>query len=221
MKTLCPAEEILADYMAECLSPDDRNKIEAHLSDCDICLENFMVGSSLSSRAASSEGEHVPAYVTQAAVSLVNALNTGPYDLLRKKAGIFVREAYSKISDYLEPVFLKDNLVLVRGGNAAYQDCVRVRKNFSGMNTEIEMEKMGEDNANIRVTRTDDTEENMNIRVTLKKGDREISSLRLDEDYILFQDIPFDSYHLVFIRQSREIGTYAFELRGNPSHGKA
>lgn len=219
MKKHCPDEEIFADYMEGRLSVNETDEIEAHLSDCDMCLEDFILLNSLATKNETLVWDPAPARVTQSAISAVTELNTTPYDRIRKKAGGFVKDVCSKVSDYLDPGFWGDNLVLVRGNKSAPQDGICIEKHFNGMDAEIEIEKNSGKHAHIRIRRTDNTEDSP-VRVTLKKNDREISSLLLEQDHILFDAIPFDHYQLIFARHGEEIGTYAFELRETPHDGK-
>lgn len=108
---------------------------------------------------------------------------------------------------------------MVRGEETVSEDCVRVRKKFKDTDTEIEIEKAGENKAHIRVRLMGDEKANPRIRVTLKKGEREISSLLLDENHALFENIFFDHYHLVFLKNGMEIGTYSFGLT-ETAHGR-
>ncbi len=219
MKNQCFNEETLADYMEGHLSSENNYEMEAHLSECDMCLESFIVGKNLS-LSGPPELEHAPIHVTQAAISLVADMNTPPLDLLVKRTGAFAKDIYAKVSDYIAPVFWEDSFA-IRGEESISEDCFHIRKKFkeSGMETEIEIEKTGEDKANIRVILAGSAREDTNIRATLKKDDREISSLLFDENYTLFENIPFDHYDLIFTRHGQELGSYAFTLR-EPSHEK-
>lgn len=218
MKTKCFNEEILADYMEGRLSSENNYDVEAHLSECDMCLESFMVGKNLFMDPP--EQERAPIHVTQAALRLVEDVNTPPLDLLMKRTGAFAKDIYTKVSDYIAPVSWEDSFA-IRGEASVPEDCFHIRKKFkeSGMETEIEIEKTGEDKANIRVILAGSAKEDTNIRATLKKDDREISSLLLDENHILFENIPFAHYNLVFTRHGQELGSYVFTLR-EPSHEK-
>ncbi len=212
MKSRCPDEETIADYMEGHLSPEDRDTVEAHLSDCEVCLEILMLARHLETDSNSLESEVIPDRITRSAVQLVAELNVTRYDLFKKRSSTFAKDIYSKISGCLTQAYLTNDLVLVRGGESVSENCVRVRKNFKDTDAEIEIEKAGENKAHIRVRLMGDEKANTRIRVTLKKGEREISSLLLDENYALFEGIPFDHYHLIFFKNGAEIGTYSFGL---------
>jgi len=215
MKTRCPDDEKLADYLEGRLSAEDRSDMDAHLSDCDACLERLMIGQHL---ALHSEIPHAPAHVTETAVRLVGNLNTEPGGALREKAGSVFRGICSKVSDYLSPMSWGDPLPAgVRGGQDAAEDYVRVRKNFREAEVEIEIEKAAADAAHVRVFLEDQAKaggpyKTDGIRVTLKKREREISSQLPDDGYVVFENIAFDHYELVFTQHGSAIGTYSFEL---------
>lgn len=85
MKKRCPDEERLADYMEGHLSPEDRDKVEAHLSDCDDCLEMLMLTKQLDPDKARFNLEPAPNRITRSAVQLVAELNVTRYDSFKKR----------------------------------------------------------------------------------------------------------------------------------------
>ncbi len=214
MKKRCPDEEKLADYLEGRLSAEDRSDMDAHLSDCDACLERLMVGQHLAQHSEHLEIPPAPAHVTEAAVRLVADVNTRHHDALREKAGSVFRGICSKVSDYLSPMSWGDPLPAgVRGGQDVAEDYVRVRKTFREAEVEIEIEKAAADAAHVRVFLEDQAKAGGDIRVTLKKREREISSQLPDDGYVVFENIAFDHYELVFTQHGSAIGTYSFELR--------
>ncbi len=216
MKARCPDEEILASYMEGGLSPEDRLEMDTHLSDCEMCLENFVIGRRF---ILESKAEHAPAEVTQAAVRRVADMNRSPYEILGKKAGAFAKGIFSKISDYLDPGFLNDPLVpATRDGRSASEEALPVEKRFKGIVTEFH--KTGEDRGKILVRLANDTvEAGRDIRVTLKRGNREVASAFLDKGYALFDELPFHPYHLLFAKEGMEIESHSFDL-GEILHGR-
>jgi len=216
MKKQCPDDEVFADYIEGRLSDEDTLELEAHLSDCDACIENLVIGKSVARNMEQFELESVPHYITSSAMRLVNDLNTP----LTEKTGRLVKNICSKISDYLAPDFWSGQAVsAIRGSDETVSDnCKSVIKNFNGIKTKIEIEKTlaDHDYANIRVsliTHSDNknsTDGMKYLRVSLKKEEREISSCLLNNGYILFEEIPPGEYHLVFIKNDVNIGEYVF-----------
>jgi hypothetical protein len=195
-KKACPDEEIIADYLEGRLPPEDKEELDAHLSECELCLEELVIAGKASRAAA--ESPMVPSSITEATVGLVT----------RRTAGVA-----EKISDYFRYSFpWRWQQATIRSSKiAAAPDLVIIRKVFKEIQAEIEIEKTGEDKAHIRV-RVGEREKN-GIRVTLKKGEREISSQVLSAGYALFEDIPFGRYEIVFSNNGSELGSYTFEIR--------
>ena len=47
MKRLCPDVEMIGDYIEGHLNTDDRSGIEEHLSECETCRQEFIIGKNL------------------------------------------------------------------------------------------------------------------------------------------------------------------------------
>lgn len=216
MKMRCPDEEILGSYIQGCLSSEERLDVEAHLSDCEVCLENFMLGKHLAIEGSPFETEPAPAWITRSAINLVNDLNLSWYDRIREKAGILAKETYTKVSEYLEPMIWEEQPAMVRGNKPGAENTVQVKKRFGETDIAIEIEKTETQTAHIRI-QADQARSSSHLRVTLKKGEREVASLNLEREGILFEDIPAGNYSLVFFQNSSEIGTYQIK---EISHGK-
>jgi len=207
-KKACPDEEIIAGYLEGRLPPEDKEELDAHLSECELCLEELVIAGKALRDAA--ESPMVPSSVTEAAVRLVTRRTAGVAEKSLKESIVAYAE---KISDYFRYSFpLRWQQATIRSSKiATAPDLVIIRKVFKEIEAEIEIEKTGEDKAHIRV-RVGEREKN-GIRVTLKKGERENSSQLLSEGYALFEDIPFGRYAIVFSTNGSELGSYTFEIR--------
>jgi hypothetical protein len=86
------------------------------------------------------------------------------------------------------------------------------------MAAEIQIEKTGDDKAHIRVSLVGNPQIT-GVRVTLKRGEREVFSYSLGVGYVLFEDIPFGHYGLLFTKDGEVLGKYHFEMKGS-YHGK-
>ena len=62
---------MLAAYVEGLLTGHEKSRMEAHLSACDACLEEFKLTRSIVSEKAQFDPDTVPAAVTQSAVRLV------------------------------------------------------------------------------------------------------------------------------------------------------
>ena len=215
MKTPCPDEEMLADYLEGRLFDGERHEIDEHLSGCDICLEDLMVARSLVRGGDSLELDPVPSQVTQAAVSLVNSQGSIWPGSLRERLNRSIKGLHLRLSGLFSPTPWGEwRLAPIRGSKKVVsRDLISLRKAFKGIDVEIEIEKTGESKALIRVKLPKNNSLGKRIRVTLKRGEREISSHLLDGGYALFEDIPFGHYGLTFARDGVMLGTYFFEIK--------
>jgi len=215
MEIACPTDEILADFLEGRLSEEEKSEMEAHLSDCDDCLEVLTVASSLLRGEERYELAPAPARVTDAAAQLV----LGEYspsteslparvertlrDLPTRVAGFFIDKGWGGLQP--QPV---------RGFKRKLSsDFVLLRKRFEDVESEIELEKTGENKALIRVRVFPADTAGLKIRVTLKEGDREVASQLAVGGYALFEDIPFGHYGLTLARDGLTLGTYLFEVK--------
>jgi hypothetical protein len=100
------------------------------------------------------------------------------------------------------------------------RDFVLLTKTFENVESEIELEKTGENKALIRVRVFPDDIAGQQFRVTLKEGDREIASQLAVGDYAIFEDIPFGHYNLSLARDGQTLGTYFFEVKETRHDGR-
>jgi len=216
MKIICSEEEILADYLEGRLSDEKRRWLEAYLSDCDHCLEELLVAKNLIQNSGLPEFDPVPKRVTEEAVHLLTNMN--PAQPFSVKDAVFhpLKRLWSWASSLnLQKLYTNTTFAPVRSYDIAGSvDIFHTKKSFEKIETEIEIEKTSNDSAVIRVHLVSDTQNKYNIRVTLlNKDQREISSFLLNGGYVVFEDIHFDHYSLVFLRNGTTIGAYQFEIK--------
>jgi hypothetical protein len=215
MKEACPSDEMLADYLQGHLAEKEGSEMEEHLSDCTICLEELVIANSLFQGADLPQLDAVPAEVTEAAVRLMQSLDSAESDSLSEKFERAIKDLPTRISDFLNhKTWAESQPQPVRGFKRKMaKDLVLLKKTFEDVESEIEIEKVGENKALIRVRLLLADLTSQKIRVTLKKGDREIASHLAEEAYVLFEDIPFGHYSLAFARDGLTLGTYLFEIK--------
>jgi len=215
MKKACPSDEMLADYLQGHLAEKEGSEMEEHLSDCTICLEELVIANSLFQGADLPQLDAVPAEVTEAAVRLMQSLDSAESDSLSEKFERAIKDLPTRISDFLNhKTWAELQPQPVRGFKRKMaKDLVLLKKTFEDVESEIEIEKVGENKALIRVRLLLADLTSQKIRVTLKKGDREIASHLAEEAYVLFEDIPFGHYSLTFARDGLTLGTYLFEIK--------
>ena len=207
-KKSCLDEEIIAGCLEGRLSAEDKDAVDAHLLECELCLEEVWIAGKAIRGAV--ESPAVPSGVTETAVRLVAGRTM-------RVAGKGLKEsvaAYAeKISDYFRYSLPRRwQQATIRSSRiATAPDLVKIRKIFKEIEAEIEIEKTGTEEAHIRVKATGKGQNG--IRITLKKREREVASQLLSGGYALFEDIPFGRYEIVFSTNGSELGTYTFEIR--------
>lgn len=221
MRTRCPDEERLADYLEGRLSEKERFHVEEHLAECEICLEGLAVTSRLVQNRDQLELDHVSNEVTEAAVRLVTSRITITQNSLMEKLKESVRNIGSAMSDVLCPKQKQGwQPARVRGSRTVVSDdCVCLKVFFEEIETEIEIEKTGSSSAHIRVKPHKAGKYRRDLRITLKQGKREVASYLLDGLYVLFEDIPFGHYSISLAKKGVTLGTYIFEVKGSQGPG--
>jgi len=215
MRNSCFNDEMLADYIEGRLTDDSRAAIETHLCNCEICLDGFMVAQRLARDDVQLDQASAPGQVTRAAVDLVSSQVLAPDVSLKQKLLRSFRALSTSLSDNFRPLpWRRPALGPIRGSKIVVSDdLVHLKKTFKEIETEIEIEKAGKLTTHIRISLTQNSNHRKGVRATLKKGEREISSLPLIGAYVLFEDIPFGHYELVFSSNGVKLGTYLFEIK--------
>jgi hypothetical protein len=189
--------------------------MEKHLSDCTSCLEELVIANSLFQGGDLPQLDPVPPEVTETAVRLVQDLDATVSDSLSEKFERAIKTLPTRISDFLNHTTGAElQPQPIRGSKRIVtKDLVLLKKTFKDMETEIEIEKMGENRAHIRVRLLLDDTTSKSIRVTLKKKEREIASHLAEGAQVLFEDIPFGHYSLTFARDGVTLGICQFEIK--------
>jgi len=215
MRKSCPNEEMLAAYVEGLLPHHQKSRMEAHLSACDACLEEFKLTRSIVSGKTQFDPDAVPVAVTQSAVRLVNRQNTMPNDPLAERIHRFLSILHAKLLHHIRFLMrFQWQLSPIRGSRKAVSDDLfRIKKSFREFDTEIEIEKAGENTAHIRVRLFERNGCGNGIRVTLKRGERELCSSLLSGGRVLFEEISFGPCKLIFERDGVRLGAYLFDMK--------
>ncbi|MBU1171936.1 MAG: zf-HC2 domain-containing protein [Proteobacteria bacterium] len=213
MKSQCPSEEFLNDYLEGRLPTDACMGVETHLAQCDHCRDVISVYDSLRDLEGAPDMMPVPESLTQKAIVSVKKMETSPLSRQISRAVRTVSERVRLFGRHME-WFLAGDPVLVRNGaRASSQDVVTVIKVLKGMDASIEIEKCGEAKACLRVDMFSSQTPVPSVRVALFQGQREVASFQAAGKPALFEDIPFGPYVLAFSRKGEHIGEYVFEIR--------
>jgi hypothetical protein len=222
MTPACLDEELLAGYLEGDLSEDERNQVEVHLAGCESCLQEFVLTRNMVQGIDDRELDPVPEKVTASAVKQVRTEKRQPFLPFKKIIKESTRDIYNKVSDILTQASGRElDFATVRSGSVRTSPYgIIIRKTFARIQTEIEIEKATQDIAHIKVRFPGNDRQSIGTRITLQKGDREVASFLYDKSgYVLFEDVPFGHYSLVFRRDGDVFGTYLFELK-ETNHGR-
>lgn len=200
MKSRCPGEETLADYLSGRLPLPAKKQVEAHLLECETCLETLGLLNQTEVQA-----DPVPQWLTAAAVRQVQALQSHRPPGMRERA----KALGQKASDWLCRNLTGGGPAVAVRGEGGAPELFRVKKRFARLAVWIEVEKEGLETARIRVILE---EEPPSVRITLKREQREISSQPPEAGYALFEAIPFGHYRLEFSQAGEPIGSYGFAI---------
>lgn len=217
MPPQCPDEETLIDFLEDRLSDRQRARIESHLAGCFECRDQVATWIALDRGDALSDAEPVPHAVTRKAIDAVAGLAT---ESLTTKLFERTRRLVAQGKAATEQLVIGQGPqpVPVRGDQAGVPDqVIQLRKTFGDLDLRIEIEKEGANQALIRVVHKEAQPRVGPIRVVLCKAQREVASMLLDDTPVVFEEIPFGIYALVFIKGGVQQGEYLFELTGTPA----
>lgn len=208
----CPSDETLMDFLEGRLGGRKNLQVEAHLAVCAKCREQVWVCSMICTSDDAARTEPVAEHVTQRAVDAVAQLGSksNPHGLFQA--------AYQRLIKGVADLELKALPCIcapapVRsGGPVAKNMVVKRNKSFGDLEVTVEIEKSGRRQATIRVTISGPQSMSGPVRVALYKNDREAASMLVGEAAVLFEEIPFGVYSLVFACGAEKFGEYTFEI---------
>ena len=222
MTPACLDEELLAGYLEGDLSEKERKLVELHLAGCESCLQEFVLSRNMVQLIDDRDLDPVPERVTASAIKQVHKEKSQTFSPFKKIFQKSARDLYNKVSDALTTAPSRElDFATIRSGKISTStNVVVIRKIFAKVQTEIEIEKTIQNNAHIKIRFPRNDGQSIGTRVTLHRGDREVASFLYDKSgYVLFEDVPFGHYSLVFRRDGNVFGTYLFELK-ETNHGR-
>ena len=96
-------------------------------------------------------------------------------------------------------------------------DLIHLRLNFREIKAAVEVGKVGDQQVNIRVKIIKETKPDFKIRISLQKDKRDLSSYVWDrKNDILFENVLYGRYMMLFSCNSKTVGMYPFEIKENP-----
>ena len=218
MQKQCLNSETIADYLEGRLGPHDRESVEVHLAQCRSCLEDVLVARQVFRQRSADCMKAVPPAVTQRAIAGLDGTNSGTlWDALSARFKAIFLESSRLLHGIGYP--FPDALAPVRGSKVKVSDdLVLLAQSFSGLDTEIEIEKTDSCQANVKVTIFGTDAGQLPVRVSLVKNEREVASYLVGRQAAFFDAVPFGQYALVYTRNGANLGKYDFTIK-ETGHG--
>jgi len=211
----CPDEEVLSDYLQGALEDSVKNDVELHLSQCPRCLDTVL------SALDSFEEELIPKDYTVPYGVRKRVLTLVPSD--RKKLLIAMWETVRQAGASLHKSFLsivlpkqQEEFVYVRGSQQVIsQNLVVLERVFKDIKLDIEIENIGSNASDIKVTAShpDSGSPLHGVRLNLCNNDREIASFIAFQGEALFERITFGNYRLMAWQNNRKIGEVLLNIK--------
>jgi hypothetical protein len=203
----CPGEEILSDYLGNRLDLSSQQDLERHLCHCDTCLEAVIAGAALPGDEAREINTPVPLGAIKTLLSRISTEDIQPLAALWQRGKATVS---SLVNSLMEIIFFKETeAVYVRGSkHIISKNLVVIEKTFKEIKLEIEVEKVGDKAANIKVkTMYPGTGARVDgVRINLFSGSREIASFITAGGQALFENIRFGEYKINVQQGEQKLG---------------
>jgi hypothetical protein len=220
MQQQCLTSETIADYLEGRLSDRQRDRVEDHLARCDACLDVMLTAREVFHRRSADCMQVVPQAVTRRAIGGMERCAGGTWrDALMGRFKALSLE-FTRLLHSMGYTG-RDALAPVRGNKVNLsEDLVLLAHSFTGLDTEIEIEKIDTRSANVTVnifgtdTRIDP------VRVSLVRDQREVASYLVRRRAAFFDAVPFGRYALVYTRNGANLGKYDFSIKETPYGGK-
>jgi len=210
----CPGEEVLADYLGNRLDATSRENLERHLLQCDACLEAVIIGGSLPEEAGRETSARVPLGALKTVLARIGA---DDLRLLPAFWNRFTATCSTLAASLKEIIFFKEPAaVYVRGSkHIISKNLVVIEKTFNAIRLEIEVEKIDEHTANIKVkTRSPETGDRVNgVRVNILSRSREIASFVTAGGEALFENIAFGEYTINVHHNGNKLGHLLLDVK--------
>lgn len=215
----CLANEIIADYLEGRLDARRRETVETHLSQCAACLDDVLTARRVFRRRSAECMRAVPPAVTQRAIDELQHYAEGSWwDSLMGRVKALSLQGTRWLHRIGYP--FHDALAPVRGNTVKVSDgLVLLAQSFSGLDTEIEIEKLDARQASVKVSVFGTDTKDQPVRVSLVENEREIASYLVGRQAAFFDAVPFGHYTLIYTRNGANLGKYDFAIK-ETAHGR-
>ena len=199
MKSGCIETVKLYDYITGRLSKQDALSVEAHLADCELCLEQFVTVQALME-----DKDLVKNSVqsNEVGAPIINALLAG--------AKRFLEWA---VEPPLEPALaLRDGAVKSTFGCDLPSNYVTVSKKFGRLSAEMTFKKTNQNAFDLKFKLAGACDADAQFCLILEREKDKFDARILEETQAEFTNLSFDRYHLVLELSETPCGQFSFEI---------
>ncbi len=214
----CLDDKMLSHYIGGVLKNTDKEKVEQHILECNYCLDMILLHKKAIQDEAYEAVPDVPVVWMERAKSLV----TGK--VADAKAGLFdIVLEFAK--ETIEVIKNTGNLsisygavpVPVRGEKKTLPtNLVTLSRTFSHIQSDLEVEKVGEGKVNMKVMTKDvgSGEPVKGLRISIFNPRREIASHIAENGEVCFEGLRLGEYIVKINRPDKEIGQISLNIKG-------
>ncbi|MCG8553156.1 MAG: zf-HC2 domain-containing protein [Desulfobacterales bacterium] len=199
MKSGCIETVKLYDYITGRLSEQEARSVEAHLADCDLCLEQFVtVQALLDDRDLMNNKNRIK----EISAPIINAL------LSRAKR--FFEWA---VEPPAQPEFaIRDSAVKSAFDKERPLNYLKIVQNFGSLSGEMAFKKTGQAAFDLQFKLAGTFEDNVQFCLILEREKDKFDARILEDTRTEFTNLSFDRYNLVLEQDGNACGKFFFEI---------
>lgn len=205
-RTNCPDEEILARYVERVLDDDEAMRLEAHLAECSLCVEDVVA---VYKSTQDTGGKKVPQQVIDRAMSLVPGAEPHVLDLVVR----LVKDSLELISTSGQLVLTSPSLAIRARPKTSGTNILQVEKEMAKFKAAVEVEHVEPGLCQVVVRiEAEGNRPADGIRLSLFSGSREQASYLTRHGLAVFDRLPLGTYNLALSASGNPAGTIRLEL---------
>ncbi|MFV1951288.1 MAG: zf-HC2 domain-containing protein [Nitrospinota bacterium] len=213
----CPDDKTLSYYIDGVLRETDKERIEQHLLECSNCLDLILLHKKVKENEAHEAVPDVPIGWIERAIDIFPEKEkdaaVSPFDIVFR----FAKETIEIIRN---PGNLSISYgtvpVPVRGEKKILStNLVTLSKRFPDVESEVEVEKIGKNNVNIKIITKGVTSglPLEGLRISLFNPHREIASYVAENGEVHFEDLRFGEYVIKITMLNKKIGQVSLNIK--------
>ncbi len=210
----CPGSEILSQYIDDVLNINEKERIEHHLTECEYCLDTVLLHHKLKEPELSPDA---PGVWIERAKNLFtvqeNEAGNSLYDIILKcvKETIEVIKNPGNLTISYEtiPVPVRSDKEILSA------NLITLGKTFDDVESEVEVEKIGESYVNMKIMIKDIRYGNPveGLRISLFNPHREIASYVARNGEACFEGLRLGEYVIKITKVSKKIGQISLNIK--------